>query len=201
MFFIKLSIRIMERFDVNIICEILKSVKFLWRQKNIFARHKDKDWQNRTNTLVKKNKTKQMLQRSWPFFGLCVSRYSSTPSCCPGRITTQVRVRSTLGAFFAGFLGKFWTPNSSSQGSDGHSRHTALITERERQRQKARARDAQELLNILTERRLMERNGGRFLTTVFYIRSWGLHIKFPQEPLGVHLLFDMNLHTRAHTGK
>lgn len=64
----------------------------------------------------------------WPLFGLCVSRYSSSSSSSPRLITTQVRVRSTRGGFFAGFRGKFCTPSSSSQGSEGHSSHAPLLT-------------------------------------------------------------------------
>lgn len=71
--------------------------------------------------------TKPTLHRRPPLFGLWVSRNSSSPSS-PRLITTQVRVRSTRGGFFTGFLGKFWTPSSSSQGSEGHSRHVLLLT-------------------------------------------------------------------------
>lgn len=77
--------------------------------------------------------TKLMLhltKHSWhrPLFGLCLSRNSSSPSS-PGLATTQLRVLSTRGGFFAGLQGKFWTPNSSSQGSVGHSWHVPLFTE------------------------------------------------------------------------
>lgn len=68
----------------------------------------------------------------WPLFGLCVSRYSSSSS--PRLVTTQVRVRSTRGGFFAGFRGKFWTPSSSSQGSEGHSSHAPPFTLKSTQR-------------------------------------------------------------------
>lgn len=101
--------------------------------------------------------------QSWPvqpLFGLCVSRYSSSP-WAPGLITTQVRVRSTRGGFFAGFLGKFWTPSSSSQGSDGHNRQDPLVTEGEEESQK--------WCNIMTTWRCE----GRALTTVLYIRQGG----------------------------
>lgn len=67
-------------------------------------------------------------QQTEPLLGLCVSRSScSLPSPC--RITTQVRLRSARGGFFAGFLGKFWTPRSSSQGSERQSVHVPLLTD------------------------------------------------------------------------
>lgn len=62
----------------------------------------------------------------WPLLGLCMSRNFSSPSS-PGLFTTQVRVRSTRGGFFDGFLGKFWTPSSSFQGSEGHRGHVTLF--------------------------------------------------------------------------
>lgn len=123
--------------------------------------------------------------RHWPLFGLCVSRYSSSPSS-PGLITTQVRVRSTRGGFFAGFLGKFWTPSSSSQGSVGHSGHVLLFTEGE-----------EKVLWWLHNglRGMRERWGLRTLTTVFYIRQgWQLPVPLRQELPGVVLLFNVNLH-------
>lgn len=132
-----------------------------------------------------------------PLLGLCESRNSCSPPS-PRLITTQVRLRSARGGFFAGFLGKFWTPRSSSQGSEGQSVHVPLFTE---------GWCEQILLNIYDCRRVWCHRDNRkpvltSLTTVLYIRQGrGLSVQLPHQLNGILLLFEMNLHIHMHRVK
>lgn len=149
----------------------------MWELLSCPFSEKKKNWKNLT------------VQRDeglpcWPLFGLCLSRYSSSFSY-PPLITTQVRVRSTRGAFFAAFRGKFWTPSLSSQGSEGHNGHALLLTLKKVHRQ----------VNILSMKQSEREWHKHAITTVFNVSDTRrLPAKLPQQLPGVLLLFQMNLH-------